>query len=502
MASPELQKLFIAGRQAFESAQYPLAARHFARILQRQPRNPGVMQAMASCLVRMYKFADAMTLLRRAAQLSPGQPEPHCMMGKIELTCLNDSAALEHYQRALSISPGFPPAVAGLTDLYRKVGRQSEAIALVEGAMQRAGLPDPHLAEAYAAVAPAMKAETDAIDYVRRTLAADVPRDIRSSLLFSLARLQDQAGLYEQAWGNVQEANRLKPVRWDPDAYSAGVDRTIAFWTRERLASLPTSGCSSESPIFVVGMPRSGSTLIEQIIAAHPDGAGAGELTAMMTIADRLRGKPSEPGHTFLTEAVGITADRLAHKTERYLAMAREAVTRVGGRADAARVVDKQLDNYQVLPMIQLLFPRARVIHTVRDPRDVCVSCYFQVFLGPLGYSYDLDHLARYYADHNRLMAHLKRELDLPILEVRYEELVADPEPGIRRVLGHVGLPFHEDCLSFHASGRAVHTASIDQVRRPIYRSSTERWRRYGPGVRPLLAALERAGVLPETATG
>lgn len=498
MSGPELRELFEEGRRAFASARYPLAAKHFATILQRDPRNTGVMQAMASCLVRMYRFGDAMTLLKAVVRLSPGRPEPLCMMGKIELTCLNDAAATECFKQALAISPGFPLAVSGLTDLYRKLGRQDDAVALVRDAMGRSVRPDPHLAEAYAALAPTMGEEAEAIAYVRSVLATDPDRETRTSLLFLLARLLDQTGAYEQAWEAALEANDLKPVQWDADAYSAAVDRMLAFWTRERLAALPTSGNESESPVFVVGMPRSGSTLIEQIVAAHPEGAGAGELIAMMSIADRLSGKRSQPGQTFLTETTNLTAERLSAESERYLSMAQESARRVGSREGASRLLDKQLDNYQVLPMIQLLFPRAKVVHTLRDPRDVCVSCFFQMFLGPLGFSYNLEHLARYYADHSRIMAHMKEVLDLPILEVRYEELVADPEPQIRQLLDHVGLPFHQGCLSFHTSERSIHTASLDQVRKPIYRSSTQRWKRYGPGLKPLLDALERAGVLPE----
>ncbi|MCA9273180.1 MAG: sulfotransferase [Phycisphaerales bacterium] len=500
MSGPELQQMFDAGRRAFAAARYREAAGHFARILQRDPRNVGVMQAMASALTRLYKFADAMKLLERAAQLGPDQPEPYCLMGKIELTTLNEDRAASFFEKALSIRPGFPMAVAGLTDLYRKHGRQDDAITLLREALERSTSPDPFLAEAYASLAPAMGELSEATNYLRRTLENEDNQETRSTLLFYLSKLLDQAGSYEEAWDAVTRANELKAAAWDPDAYSAAVDRMLEFWTRDRLRSLPTSGNESESPVFVVGMPRSGSTLVEQIIASHPQGAGAGELGRMLSVAESLNCKASTPGQIFLTETASLTAERLAEEAEGYLAFAHEAAAKVGDIGGATRLVDKQLDNYHVLPMIQLLFPKARVIHTVRDPRDVCVSCYFQMFLGPLGFSYDVGHLARYYADHNRIMAHLRRELDLPILEVRYEELVADPEPGIRRMLDHIGLPFDERCLAFHESDRAIHTASLDQVRRPIYKTSTQRWRRYGQGTRPLIDALARHGVIEDEA--
>lgn len=501
MSRAELQQLFDTGRRAFEAARYREAAGHFARALQTDPRNVGVMQAMASALTRLYKFADAMKLLERAAQLSPDRPELYCMMGKIEVTTLNDERATECYQKALAISPGFPMAVAGLTDLFRKQGRQDEAVSLLRESMRLAAGPDPFLAEAYAALAPAMNEQAQAIEYLDLALKAETNQDARSTLLFYKSKLLDQTGAYEEAWGAAKDANSLSAAKWDPDAYSAAVDHTIGFWTRERLGSMPTSGNESMSPVFIVGMPRSGSTLVEQILASHTEVATAGELNAMHKIADTLNAGPSVPGRTFLNETASLAQDRLAELAEGYLTAARQTAAKVGEVGDAKRLIDKQLDNAHVLPMIQLLFPSARVIHTVRDPRDVCVSCYFQRFLGPLGFSYDLEHLARYHADHDRLVAHMKRELDLPILEVRYEELVADPEPGVRRLLEHVGLPFDEGCLSFHTSGRAIHTASLDQVRRPIYTSSTERWRRYGAGVEPMVEALVRHGVIePERA--
>ena len=496
MSGPDLQQMFEAGRAAFSAARYREAAGHFARILQKDPRNSGVMQAMASALTRMYKFADAMKLLERAAQLSPDQPEPWCAMGKIELTTLNEDRARACYEKALAIRPGCPVAIAGLTDLYRKHGRQGEAVTLLREALAISTGTDPFLAEAYAALAPAMGEVAEATDYLRRALESENNPETRSTLQFYLARLLDQAGAYEEAWEVVTRANELRAETWDPDAYSAAVDRMLKLWTRDRLRSFPTSGNESAMPVFVVGMPRSGSTLVEQILASHPKVAGAGELNRMHAIADALNGKASVPGQTFLTETSSLTAERLAKEAEGYVTVSHQAASKVGAVGEASRLIDKQLDNYHVLPMIQLLFPNARVIHTVRDPRDVSVSCYFQMFLGPLGFSYDLEHLARYHADHDRIMAHLKRELDLPILEVRYEELVADPEPIVRGMLEHIGVPFDERCLAFHESSRAIHTASLDQVRRPIYTSSTERWRRYGPGTGPLIDALTRHGVI------
>ncbi len=483
------------GRAAYEAGQYELGVKVFSRLLQSETKNAHVMFGLASCLMKLNHYAEAMKLLRKAVKAKPMMPELHCAMGNIERTCLNDKPAIEHFQRALAIRKGYPPAVSGLAEMYRKLGRFDDAISLVEGSVDISGEPDAHIAEAYLVIARKARLEHEAIAYIRRVLKTQIPAATRSGLLFGLGGLLDRVGEHTQAWESIEQACELKPKPWDPDAYTRAVDQMLEFWTRDRIGSLPTSGIESSEPVFIVGMPRSGTSLVEQIIAAHPEGAGAGELNEMMAIAARLQSKVSGTAPGFLTETKGITQESLRAQAEGYLAHASKVSAMLGDFAGARRIVDKLPYNYQVLPMIQLLFPNASVIHTVRDPRDVCVSCYFHDFLGPLGYSYNLDYLARFYADHERIMAHLKRELDLPILEVRYEELISDTEAGIRGILEHIGLAFHEDCLNFHASTRAVHTASVEQVRRPIYKSSAQRWKRYNEKAIPLVEALKNAGV-------
>lgn len=498
MSTPHSERLYDEGRRAYEQGRYDIGIRNFAQALKAEPKNAAAMLGMASCLTKVNRYAEAMQVLQKAVKLKPMAPEIHTLMGFIDRTCLHEGAAVTHYQRALAIRAGFPPAAAGLADLYRKLGRHDEAIDIVEGAIAASERPDPHLAEAYAGLAVRAGRVPEAIAYTRRVLEGRLTPMGRVGLLFGLAELLNKSGDHERAWDAVAEANALRPVRWDPEAYSRLVDHFLEFWTRDRLRSLPTSGRTTREPVFVVGMPRSGTTLIEQIIAAHPEGAGAGEINEMMAIGARLHGSAHERFMGFPSSTSNYTIPNLSREAEQYRKVARDIAARLGGPIDGAtRIVDKLPYNYHMLPLIQLLFPKAAVIHTVRDPRDTCVSCWFQNFLGPLGYTANVDHLARYHADHDRIMAHLKRELDIPILDVRYEDLVANPEPGIRRILEHVGLPFHEGCLKFHESTRAVYTASVEQVRRPMYTSSTQRWRRYGPKAEPLLQALERAGVVP-----
>jgi tetratricopeptide (TPR) repeat protein len=487
--------MYLQGKQAHESGNFELAAQTFSQMVKVEPRNALLLLCLASSLMKLHQFEPAMKHLKKAVKLKPMMPEIHCTMGSIEKTCLNDKAAIMHFERGLAISKDYPPAIYGLADIYRKLGRFDDAINLISGAIERSSVIDPHLAEAFAVVAGKAGREAEAIEHLTRAIGLDVPVTTSSSLHFRLAGVQDHIGENEMAWDTLTKANDLKVTKWDSAAYEADVDKMLEYWTRDRLASVPASGSESELPVFVVGMPRSGTSLIEQIIAAHPDGAGAGEINAMSVAASRQQRLNQHRSMVFFSDASKVTTPLLARECDEYIKSARRISEQLGDTAAKGRIVDKLPYNYQVLPLIQMMFPKARVIHTIRDPRDVCISCYFQDFLGELGYSYNLGHLAHYYAQHDRIMNRMKDVLDIPILEVRYEDLVANPEPGIRGLLDHVGLEFNEDCLNFFASKRAVHTASLDQVRKPMYTTSSQRWKRYGSKIDPLIAALNGAGV-------
>jgi hypothetical protein len=256
----------------------------------------------------------------------------------------------------------------------------------------------------------------------------------------------------------------------------ARAERVIDAWPRERTESLPQATRTSPVPVLVVGMPRSGTTLAERIIAAHPDAAGVGESVGLPTIATELDALGRPP-----------TAGWMDAKARHYLASL--------ARADqaATHIVDKLPDNYTHLGLASRLLPGVRVVHCRRDPRDICLSCFFQDFSRTLGYSEDLVVCAKQYKAHLQIMEHWRATLDLPVFELSYEGLIADPEPTVRSLLGFVGLPFHEACLSFHRSTGHVRTASWAQVTRPLYTSSVGKWKHYEKHLGPMLAELGMA---------
>ena len=302
----------------------------------------------------------------------------------------------------------------------------------------------------------------EAADLLRREQAAGVGwrpwHHARAG--FSLAQILDELGNYSEAFEVATKANLIRGVRFDSSTHSHWVDRVI-----EQAPTAAGEGAEADTrPVFIVGMPRSGTSLLEQILSGHSAGYAAGELTFIGDIAART---PAWLG-------AGNNTGELAGLGREYL----ESLPPEAG--DATFVSDKMPLNFLYLGLIAAILPSARVIHCLRDPRDVAVSCYFQDFVDPaLAFSFDLRQTADYYRDYWRLMAHWRERLAQPIFEVHYENLVGDIEKQTKRILEFLGLPMEQDCLSFHERKREVKTASHAQVRRPLYRSSVGRYRNY-----------------------
>jgi hypothetical protein len=257
-----------------------------------------------------------------------------------------------------------------------------------------------------------------------------------------------------------------------------------SVFSRDAMARYQRSSIGSELPVFIVGMPRSGSTLVEQILHAHPQAYGAGELSDLRAVLQRV---PELTGAEDMYPACvpWLNSQQMTALGEAYI-----AALRAHSRT-AVRIVDKNLNNYEMLGMIALMLPKARIIHATRHPLDCCVSCFTQRFMGAMhAYSYDLANLGRHYRLYHDLMAHWANTLDVQIFEVRYEDVVADVASHARTIVEFCGLEWDERCLRFHEAKREVITMSYDQVRRPIYDSSVGRWARFEQQLGPLIEAL------------
>jgi tetratricopeptide (TPR) repeat protein len=402
--------------------------------------------------------------------------------------------ALEHSARAADGAPEDLPIAALRLLVLDAAGRVDEATRLIEQHFD-AGRTTPELVMLFARVATRTKREAEAVERIETMLQGPslLPPQ-RKGLHMSAAALLDRLGRYDDAFDHARLGHAAHAPAYDPHAFRRMMAQQRAWYTRERLRSLPTATHGWGQPVFIVGMPRSGTSLVEQILDRHPSVRGAGELLDLTHVLRHTAqqggggggggGSGSDPGahRAFLERATPAQLDAVAGL---YL-------SRVASFAPNARyITDKQPFNWMWLGLVSRLFPSARVIHVVRDPLDTCVSGYLTHFNESVLHASDLAHLGMNYADQTATMAHWRQVLDLPILEVSYEAVVAEPEAQVRRMLEFLDLPWDPACVRFHESDRYVATASMHQVRRPLYSSSVGRWRHYEKHLGPLREGLE-----------
>lgn len=309
----------------------------------------------------------------------------------------------------------------------------------------------------------------------------------RAQVCFALARIQESHGDPKGAFRYYAEANAVQfpLVQYEKGRYAALFAEIEATFTSQLFRRLGKVGRADAAPIFVLGMPRSGTTLVEQILASHSGVFGAGETSIMPWIAESYI--PRTYGRPFPLAVARMDASAFANLADLYLERLSEYCS-----STTTRIVSKTPNNYLLVGLIRLLFPNAPIIHCMRDPMDTCWSMFRQYFVGSAhGYRYDQAALGRYYRRYQRLMEHWHKVLPGEIHDVRYEELVEQPEKTMRALLDHCGLSWEDKCLAFYRTRRVVNTASALQVRRPIYKTSIRSWRPVAEELAPLRAALE-----------
>ena len=393
------------------------------------------------------------------------------------------TTALAHAERALAIDNRLPDAEGFVIHVLTLLGRDGEARQRLEAALD-AWPGDIGIALVFADWAIRLGRAGEAIQRVEACLRTrQCAPGIRRDVLFRLGPLYEHLGDYDRAFAAIHEAQQLLPRPWDPDAYDRAVSDVCANWSAEFLASAPRAHNESGHVMFIVGMPRSGTSLVEQILASHPEVAGGGELPHLSASAHSAAG-PGVNLIPFQRNLAALTESVVTQIGAGYLHA-------IGGlAAGMTRVTDKMPANHALLGLVALALPGARIVHCRRDARDTCLSCYFTPLWEGLRYAGDLGHLGRYARAEQRLMAHWKSRLTLPILTVSYAELVTDTERIARQLVDFAGLDWHPGCLRFHESRRYVDTASAMQVRQPVYTSSLGRWRHYEKHLAPLFRAL------------
>jgi tetratricopeptide (TPR) repeat protein len=434
------------------------------------------------------RFDDAEQAYRRALALAPDLADALANLGKLKQAQDDPDVAEPLFRRALAARPDHAQARSGLAAWLDNQGRYEEALELVRAAP--AGT-ESLVAPIHARVLRHLDRREEARALLESALGlSGLTADAAIQLRFSLGQLLDDCGEYEPAWEHVEEANRLRRERLPPGVperdlqeMDRAVSELVDAFSARSLEILPRAALASERPVFVVGMPRTGKSIVEQILCSHPRVHGAGELTDIGDISAELEAALGPwPG-----AVVKVSADQLDAAAGRYL---RRLTERAG---DAARVTDTMPFNFVHLGLIELLFPGARVVHCVRHPLDLMLRCYFKNFAGrTLAFAFDLEAIARYLESYQRLMAHWREVSSLVITEVAYEALTGDPEREIRRLVEALGLDWDPRCLRFFEPGVAG-SAAATPLRRPLHRREVGGWAHYASHLRPYAGRLGAA---------
>lgn len=427
---------------------------------------------------------EAVACYRRAVELRPEYAEAHNNLG----SALQDQGRLDEavacYRKALDLKPDYPEAYYNIANVLRELGRLTEGRDYIEKAIRLS----PRNSMFFGSLA--LSKQFMAGD-PHLALMEELARDMESlsakeqiELHFALGKALADIKEYEQSFRHLLQGNALKrqQIAYDATATLELFQRIQTVFTSEMMHRKQGLGNPSTVPIFIVGMPRSGTTLVEQILASHPKVFGAGERNDFDKAVAHLGNRARMP---FPELVRGMSGEDVRQLGTSYLDMIRAIAP------EAVRITDKMPLNFRFVGLIHLALPHARIIHTSRDPIDTCLSCFSTLFTVGQPYSYDLGELGRYYRAYQELMQHWRNVLPAGVmLEVQYEEVVDDLEGQARRLVAHCGLEWDDACLEFHKTQRPVRTASVSQVRQPIYKSAVGRWRVYEKFLGPLTKAL------------
>jgi predicted Zn-dependent protease len=423
------------------------------RLLQKEPRNPGYRNLHAAVLANLGDYLGSIRIYEAVLREFPQQPKVWMSYGHSLKTTGRSADSIAAYRRAIAMEPTLGEAWWSLANL--KTFRFSDAdVSALRSALARGDLAD----------------------------------EDRLHFEFALAKALEDAASWQESFVHYARGNAMRRQShpYSADGNSLFVHRSRELFTSEFFAARAGAGSAATDPIFIVGLPRSGSTLIEQILASHSLVEGTMELPDIPMIARDLATRDeSDRDGAFFEAVAALTPEELHELGERYLAR-----TRIMRRSTSPYFIDKMPNNCLYVGLIQLILPKARIIDARRHPLGCCLSCFKQHFARGQSFTYDLGDLGRYYRDYVALMAHFDTVLPGRIHRVFYESMIGETEVQVRQLLEYCGLPFEEKCLRFHENERAVRTASSEQVRQPIFREALDHWRNYEPWLDPLKSAL------------
>lgn len=516
-------RLFAAG-DALVANRIPEAEHLLRAHLQAHPTDVAAIRMLAEVAARLGRLDDAETLLQRCLELAPGLQAARHNYAMVLHRANKPAQALAEIERLLADEPGNPGARNLKAVVLCRVGDYLPAIELYEGivleypdhgriwlsfghALKTAGLRDRAIAayrrsialdsgfgEAWWSLAnlKTFRFDADDIDAMAAQLQRnDLDPEQRAQFGFALAKAHEDAGRYAESFAHYREGNRIRraALPYRPEDATARVRRSRELFTAEFLREREGSGCPAPDPIFIVGLPRSGSTLVEQILSSHPSVEGTMELPEVISLTHDLRREAADVrGASYHDVLATLDAPRLRALGERYLER-----TRVQRKTGAPYFIDKMPNNFFHVGLIHLMLPNARIVDVRRHPMACCFSGFKQYFARGQNFSYGLADIGRYYLDYLSQMAHFDQVLPGRVHRVVYERLVDDTPAQVQALLDYCGLPFDPACLRFFENERPVRTASSEQVRQPIYREGLDQWRHFEPWLGELKSTLGEA---------
>ena len=420
--------------------------------------------------------------MQRASELKPDLVEALCALGRAHLEFGETDIALTVYDKSIETDGNHPLVRTGLASVLTSLGRMDEAAALLKELIERR----LNLAAAYSAYVFTRKfteEPPELAEIIRELSNPNLGPSSSQQLHHAAGKVLNDLRRYEEAMDYFLKAKANAGYNYDLAAYRRKIDSLIRTFNLSTVAARASYGDFSEEPVFVLGMPRSGTTLTEQICSSHPEVHGVGEIGKLRRIAGSL-GLTPQSVEAFDRSVRSMTAAQSKALAQDYLSYVRKMAPA------ALRIVDKRPHNFEFIGLIAVLFPNARIIHCRRDAIDTCLSCFTSNLNQSHTYITDLKTVGLYYREYDRLMRHWQMIFPGRIFENRYEDMISDQEAQSRRLIDYLGLTWDDACLRFFDKDGSVRTASSWQVRQPVYKSSVKRWKNYGGKIQPLIDAL------------
>ncbi len=477
------QSWLLLGRMQMSAADSPTAYKTLQEANRLAPEDLEILGLLADAQMSTGQYPLPFDKAEEMVKRQPNLSRNHSRLGNGYRINHRFDEAIQAFDQALKLDRHNLEAVAGKAEVLESLGETDEAIALVKPRILT-GQISFLLLNCWARLCQRTKNPQDAIGPIENFIASGrASAWHRSNLLIRLGQLYEKVERYDEAMQAWTVGNGLHRGRWNSNHHENLINELTEAFSADAMKKLPRSDFKSDQPVFIVGMYRSGTTLTEQILSAHPDIAGAGELGQMIALIQDI---PERLGTDIHYPACldKLESSHLAAMAESYCEYTHQMAE------NEARITDKMPMNYLNIGLISLMFPNARILHCTRNPLDTCLSCYGNSFSSRMAYTADLTDLGVTYRQYQRIMEHWNSVDTVPIMEVNYETLVSDPEPLLKQIMEFIGMPWNDACMSFHETNRINATPSIDQVREPLYRGSMGRADKYGAKLDELRAAL------------